>query len=49
MAISRPVKTGERRSALIEVLDGLLPGDTVITSGIMQLRDSMQVQLRINN
>jgi membrane fusion protein (multidrug efflux system) len=49
IAVSRPIVTGERNAAMIEVLEGLQPGDTVITSGIMQLRDSMKVQIHTTN
>jgi membrane fusion protein (multidrug efflux system) len=32
------VETGIRKDALIQVLSGIQPGDTVITSGVMQIR-----------
>ena len=40
-----PVETGIRQDRAIQVLEGLQPGDTVITSGILQLRPGMPVQI----
>ena len=34
-----PVKTGIREASRIEITEGLNPGDTVITSGILFLRE----------
>jgi membrane fusion protein (multidrug efflux system) len=45
--LSRVITTGERTETHVQVLTGLAPGDTVITSGIMQLRDSMQVSVSV--
>jgi len=42
-AQSSKVKTGLRTEKTIEIIDGIDPGDTVVVSGIMQLRDDMQV------
>lgn len=39
------IKAGLRTEALVEVTQGLLPGDTVITTGIMQLRTGLPVKL----
>lgn len=47
MAISRNIITGIRKNNEIEVISGISPGDTVITSGIMSLRDSMHVTVKI--
>lgn len=46
-AISQLVNTGLRNEANIEILSGLKMGDTIITSGIMQLKDSMSVAVKI--
>jgi membrane fusion protein (multidrug efflux system) len=46
-AISRKVKTGIRNETSIQITDGLNIMDTVITSGIMQLKDSAQVKIKI--
>jgi membrane fusion protein (multidrug efflux system) len=40
------VETGIRQDRAIQITDGLQPGDTVITSGILQLRPGMPVQIQ---
>ena len=45
MAQSVEIKTGLRNESMIEITDGLHSGDTVVTSGIMQLRNSMPVTI----
>jgi membrane fusion protein (multidrug efflux system) len=47
MALSLNIVTGIRKNKEVEVVSGLNPGDTVITSGIMSLRDSMKVSVRV--
>jgi membrane fusion protein (multidrug efflux system) len=47
MALSQAIVTGVRKEKEVEVISGLQPGDTVITSGIMQLRDSMKVMVKV--
>jgi membrane fusion protein (multidrug efflux system) len=42
-AESRPVQIGERSDDRVEIAGGLAPGDTLITSGILQLRPGMDV------
>ncbi|MBN2765613.1 MAG: efflux RND transporter periplasmic adaptor subunit [Paludibacteraceae bacterium] len=37
------VKKGMRTASSVQVIDGLQPGDTLIVSGVMQLRDGMDV------
>ena len=44
-AEQQKVETGIRTDAGIQVVDGIKTGDTVITSGIMQLRQGMDVKL----
>lgn len=39
------IETGTRTNLKIEVLSGLTPGDTVITTGILQLRNEMPVKV----
>lgn len=39
-----PVKLGERRKGEVEVVEGLAAGDTVITAGVLKVRDGMPVQ-----
>ena len=45
MAQSVEIKTGLRNESMIEITEGLHPGDTVVTSGIMQLRNSTPVAI----
>jgi membrane fusion protein (multidrug efflux system) len=45
LAVSVPVKTGTRTATLVQIIDGLNAGDTVITSGLMQLRPGMPVKV----
>jgi membrane fusion protein (multidrug efflux system) len=42
-AWSSQVKTGLRTEENIEIIEGISPGDTIVVSGIMQLRNDMQV------
>jgi membrane fusion protein, multidrug efflux system len=44
MAKQVPVKLGERRKGEAEVIEGLVAGDTVITAGVLKVRDGMPVQ-----
>jgi membrane fusion protein (multidrug efflux system) len=39
------VQTGLRTESLIQIVDGLKFGDTLLTSGILQLRQSLPVVL----
>ena len=39
------VSIGERTERLIEILDGIKPGDTVLTTGMLQLRGGMPVKV----
>ncbi len=47
-AVSIPVKSGLRTEKEVEILDGLQIGDTVLTSGILQLKPNMAVSVRFN-
>ncbi|WP_037575985.1 efflux RND transporter periplasmic adaptor subunit [Sporocytophaga myxococcoides] len=47
-AISKNVKTGVRNDSAIQITDGLNAGDTLITSGIMQLKDSLKVNITLS-
>ena len=44
-ASSRKVTTGLRTESLIQIIDGLKFGDTLITTGILQLRENLPVVL----
>jgi membrane fusion protein, multidrug efflux system len=39
------VKLGERRKGEAEVVEGLKPGDTIVTAGLLKVRDGMPVQI----
>lgn len=39
------IEKGMRTESAVQVIDGLQPGDTLITTGVMQLRDGMSVVL----
>lgn len=43
-----PVQTGVRQTSSIEILSGISPGDTVLTSGMMFLKEGDQVKLIIS-
>jgi HlyD family secretion protein len=45
LAIKTPITTGARSINAVEVLQGLQPGDQIITSGTDIFRDASQVQL----
>jgi membrane fusion protein, multidrug efflux system len=47
LAVSVPVRTGIRTATGVQITEGLSAGDTVITTGIMQLRSGMPVQVTI--
>ena len=42
-ALLIPVQTGNRTADMLEILSGVEKGDTVITTGLMQLREGMSV------
>jgi membrane fusion protein, multidrug efflux system len=44
-AIATEIKTGLRRADRVQVVAGLEPGDTIITSGLIQMREGMSVQI----
>lgn len=43
---SRVVTTGIRTDSDIEITEGIAPGDTLITSGLLQVKDKMQVKIK---
>jgi membrane fusion protein, multidrug efflux system len=47
VALSRKIKTGIRSESTIQIIEGLEVNDTVITSGIMQLKDSSRVKIKL--
>ncbi|MFH0988974.1 MAG: efflux RND transporter periplasmic adaptor subunit [bacterium] len=44
---SVPVKTGIRTASEVQITDGLFAGDTVLTTGILQLRPGMPVNVTV--
>jgi membrane fusion protein (multidrug efflux system) len=44
---SRTVETGIRTDATVQIVAGLSPGDTVLTSGLQVARDGMPVQVEV--
>ena len=46
-ATSVPVVTESRSEKFVEVISGIQPGDTVLTGGLMQLRDGMSVKVNV--
>jgi membrane fusion protein, multidrug efflux system len=46
VAQSRKVTTGIRTDSAIEILEGLMAGDTVITTGLLQVKDKMSVKIK---
>lgn len=44
-AVEVPVKIGVRTEKKIQVLEGLQPGDTIITTGLMSVKKDAQLQL----
>lgn len=43
----RAVVTESRSEKFVEVISGIQPGDTVLTGGLMQLRDGMAVSVNV--
>ena len=44
-AFRKDVELGDRTDQLVQILNGLNPGDTVITTGLLEIRDNMPVAL----
>jgi len=49
VALSVPVTMGIRTASAVQITEGLNPGDTVITSGLMQLRPGASVEVSVQN
>lgn len=45
MAVAKPVKTDVRTDTKIQVISGLKPGDSVVVSGIMQMRPKVPLKI----
>ncbi|HTY37406.1 MAG TPA: efflux RND transporter periplasmic adaptor subunit [Bacteroidota bacterium] len=48
VVVSVMVKTGVRTPSAVQITDGVSPGDTVLTTGILQLRPGMPVNVTVN-
>jgi membrane fusion protein (multidrug efflux system) len=46
-ALRRPVRKGAVRDTLVEILQGLTPGEQVVTAGHYALKDGIQVRLSL--
>lgn len=49
VAASQTVEVGIRTESEVEVISGLQPQDTVITSGILQIRPGSTIELTLTN
>ncbi|WP_444929612.1 efflux RND transporter periplasmic adaptor subunit [Microbulbifer sp. SSSA002] len=49
LAVKRFVKTGEERGDLVEIIQGLLEGDTVASSGLLKLRNGEKAIINNQN
>ncbi len=45
----QPVKVGVRTNDYVEIISGLNNGDTILTTGIMQVKPDMDVEVKIHN
>ncbi|MCC8173314.1 MAG: efflux RND transporter periplasmic adaptor subunit [Odoribacter sp.] len=46
-ATSVPVETESRNERFVEIISGIQPGDTVLTDGLMQVREGMAVEVSL--
>ena len=44
-AVPRKVESGIRTEEEVQIVDGITPGDTIITTGVMQLRPQAKVKI----
>jgi membrane fusion protein (multidrug efflux system) len=47
VVLSVPVRTGIRTATSVQITDGISAGDTVITTGILQLRPGVPVRVTV--
>ncbi len=47
VVVSVPVKTGIRTASAVQITDGISAGDTIITTGLMQVRPGMPVNVNL--
>lgn len=48
-AVFQVVNTGYRDSARIEVLSGINPGDTIVTTGLLSIKEGMPIQVKVKS
>lgn len=46
-ALFQEINTGYRDSARIEIIGGIGPGDTILTSGLLTIKEGMPIQVKI--
>lgn len=49
VATIQTIKTGLRTSYEVEIIEGINVGDTVITTGLLKIKEGMAVELNITN
>lgn len=49
LTISTPVKTGLRTDKEVEITEGIKPGDTLALTGLLQLKDSLNVSVNLKH
>jgi membrane fusion protein, multidrug efflux system len=48
-AVRQEVETGSRTRDRVQILNGLSPGDLVLTTGLMEIRDGDQINFNVSN
>jgi membrane fusion protein, multidrug efflux system len=48
-AVRREIATGSRTHDRVQVLNGISAGDYVLTTGLMEIRDGDQIEIRVSN
>ncbi|HML86201.1 MAG TPA: efflux transporter periplasmic adaptor subunit, partial [Bacteroidales bacterium] len=48
-SIATPVKTGIRTEREVEITEGIKPNDTIALTGLLQLKDSLEVTVNLKH
>ena len=48
-AVRKVIKMGIRTAEKVQILDGIVEGDTVLTTGLLQVKEGMKLQLQSVN
>ncbi len=48
-AVKQEVRTGIRSESQVEILEGISPGDSVLTTGLLQVREGMPIEISGTN